>query len=101
MKIWWKPHDTLSKNSVKWINWIRREKTQHGNFDMAIELIEDYIPERIVLFIGFGLLGIVGLTSAWLIKGGDPSYIATVMSFVLTFIAGKDSPYELPEDQKH
>lgn len=87
MKIWWNPNKMLNKNSIKWIRWIEGEKNQHGDFDMAIELIEDYIPERIVLFIGIGLLSIVGITSAWLIKGGDPGYVSTVMSFVLTFIA--------------
>lgn len=56
---------------------------------MAIELIEDYARERIAFFVGLGLVGIAALTSAWLIKGGDPGNVTTVMSFVLGFIAGE------------
>ena len=89
MKFWWNPDELLLKDSVDWIEWIREAKNLHREFDMAIELIEDYIPERIVFFIGLGLIAIVALTAAWLIKGGDPGNVSTVMSFVLTFVAGK------------
>jgi hypothetical protein len=89
MKIWRNPNEQLSKHSIEWIIWIQGAKALHPEFDMAIELIEDYIPERIVLFVGFGLIGIVALTSAWLVKGGDPGNVSTVMSFVLGFVAGK------------
>lgn len=56
---------------------------------MAVELIEDYMPNRIVFFAGMWLIGIAGLTAAWLIEGGEPGLVSTVMSFVLTFIAGE------------
>lgn len=79
----------MEEESTRWIDWIKGEKRQHRDFDLAIELIEDYIPERIVFFVGVGLIGVIGFTSAWLIVGGDPSYVSTVMSFALTFIAGQ------------
>lgn len=89
MKIWKNPNEQLGKHSVEWLSWVLEAKELHPEFDMAIELIEDYIPERIVLFAGLGLLGIVALTSAWLVKGGNPGNVATVMSFVLGFVAGE------------
>lgn len=70
MKYWRDPDELLDEGSVKWIEWIKGAKKLHDEFDMAIELIEDYIPERIVFFVGLGLIGILALTSAWLIKGG-------------------------------
>jgi hypothetical protein len=54
MKYWRNPDELLDEGSVKWIEWIKGAKKLHDEFDMAIELIEDYIPERIVFFVGLG-----------------------------------------------
>ena len=35
---------------------------------MAIELIVNYTPERIELFIGIGWIGVVALTFVWPVK---------------------------------
>lgn len=89
MKVWRNPNEQLPRHSDEWVQWILGAKRLYEDFDSAIELVEDYVPERIVLFVGFGLLGIVALTAAWLVKGGDPTNVSTVMSFVLGFVAGE------------
>ncbi|KAJ5047481.1 uncharacterized protein L3040_003305 [Drepanopeziza brunnea f. sp. 'multigermtubi'] len=89
MRIWQNPREELDGaiDIYEWNRWLLRQKALAEGLDMAIELIEDYVPDRIVLFAGMWLIGIAGLTAGWLIKGGDPGLVATVMSFVLTFIA--------------
>jgi hypothetical protein len=91
MRIWRNPEEELdgAMDGYEWNRWLLRQKNLEYEFDMAIELIEDYVPERIVFFVGIWLIGIAGLTAAWLIGGGDPGNVSTVMSFVLTFIAGE------------
>lgn len=91
MRIWRNPRDELdgAMDRYEWNRWLLEQKELVDELDMAVELIEDYVPERIVLFAGIWLFGIAGLTAAWLVKGGEPGLVATVMSFVLTFIAGE------------
>jgi hypothetical protein len=89
MKIWKSPDEYLGLQSNEWINWVRKAKALREGFDMALELKEDYIPHRITLIVGLGLLAILVLTATWLIRGGDPGNVSTVMSFVLAFVAGK------------
>jgi hypothetical protein len=89
MKTWKNPDEYLQRQSDEWINWVRKAKVLYKDLDMALELKEDYIPHRITFIVGLGLLAIVVLTAAWLIEGGDPGYVTTVMSFVLAFVAGK------------
>ena len=91
MRIWRNPEEELdgAMDRYEWNRWLLRQKNLEYEFDMAIELIEDYVPERIVFFVGIWLIGIAGLAAAWLIVGGDPGNVSTVMSFVLTFIAGE------------
>lgn len=91
MRIWRNPEEELdgAMDWYEWNRWLLRQKNLEHEFDMAIELIEDYVPERIVFFVGIWLIGIAGLTAAWLIVGGDPGSVSTVMSFVLTFIVGE------------
>jgi len=89
MKTWNSPDEYLERQSDRWINWVRNAKDLHLDLDMALELKEDYIPHRIAFVVGLGLLAIAALSAAWLIRGGDPGYVSTVMSFVLSFVAGK------------
>jgi hypothetical protein len=89
MRIWKSPDEHLDQQSDEWVKWIRGAKGLRIDLDMALELTEDYIPHRITFFVGLGLLAIAVLSAAWLVKGGDPGYVATVMSFVLVFLAGK------------
>jgi hypothetical protein len=91
MRIWRDPEEQLdgALDRYEWNRWLLQQKYLEIEFDMAIELIEDYVPDRIVFFVGIWLIGIAGLTAAWLIRGGEPGNVSTVMSFVLTFIAGE------------
>jgi hypothetical protein len=83
MKIWGNPGDHLPSQSIEWVDWLHQEKKREPKFDLVIEIVENYVPERIVLFVGFGLLGIVVLAAAWLVEGGNPGNVTTVMGFVL------------------
>lgn len=91
MRIWRNPEEELdgAMDLYEWNRWLLRQKNLKYEFDMAIELIEDYVPERIVFFVGILLIVIAGFTAGWLIVGGDAGNVSTVMSYVLTFIAGE------------
>lgn len=64
-------------------------KVAKHNRNLAIELIEEYDPIRVMGVVGLMLLMILLLTAVWLIEGGDASYVSGVMSYVLTFIGGR------------
>ena len=83
MKIWRNPGEHLPPHSIEWVGWLQQEKKREPKFDLVIEIVENYVPERIVLFVGFGLLGIVVLAAACLVVGGNPGNVTTVMGFVL------------------
>ncbi|CAL3972858.1 unnamed protein product [Diplocarpon coronariae] len=89
MRIWHNPKEELdgAMDRYEWNRWLLQQKALADELDMAVELIEDYVPDRIVLFLGMWLIVIAVLTAAWLIEGGEPGLVSTVMGFVLTFIA--------------
>lgn len=91
MRIWHNPKEELdgAMDRYEWNRWLLQQKALSPDLDMAIELVEDYVPDRIVLFASIWLIGIAGLTAAWLIKGGEAGLVATVMSFVLNFTVGE------------
>lgn len=57
--------------------------------DLAIELVEAYDPNRVLGGIAAALTVYLALTITWLAMGGDPGYVAGVMSFVLSILAGE------------
>ncbi|KAI5273423.1 hypothetical protein E4T47_03316 [Aureobasidium subglaciale] len=72
---------------VKWL-WERRDDAvRNKHLDLAIELIEAYDPARVMGGIAIALSIYFSLTITWLAKGGDPSYVSGVMSFVLSILA--------------
>lgn len=68
---------------------IRLKSVHDDRVDLAIELIEDYDPIRVMGSVGVALTVFLALTITWLCKGGDPGYVCGVMGFVLTVTAGK------------
>lgn len=60
-----------------------KQPLDEQNLMLAIELQEVYDPLRITIAVGVLLSVIVGLSVAWLIEGGDPGNVSTVMSYVL------------------
>lgn len=87
------PEESLIKEFPNdWVVWLRRirlKKVENDKVDLAIELLEDYDPMRVMVTIAISLSMFLTLTIVWLAKGGDPAYVAGVMSFVLTIIAGE------------
>lgn len=75
-----------------WVGWFwlkRRAFVLDKKVDLAIELVEAYDPDRVLGGIAAALTIYFTLTITWLALGGDPSYVAGVMSFVLSILAGK------------
>ncbi|KAG9821751.1 hypothetical protein KCU98_g16970, partial [Aureobasidium melanogenum] len=83
------PHDPkLAFNS--WVGWFwlkRRAFVLNKKVDLAIELVEAYDPDRVLGGIAIALTIYFALTITWLALGGDPNYVAGVMSFVLSILA--------------
>jgi hypothetical protein len=80
----------LTYNS--WVSWFwrkRRAFVLEKSVDLAIELVEAYDPNRVLGGIAIALTIYFTLTITWLALGGDPGYVAGVMSFVLSILAGK------------
>jgi hypothetical protein len=87
-----KRHQGVTESDwVMWLWVMRYDFVRSKGVDLAIELIEDYDPNRVIGAIAVALGIFFALTIAWLIKGGDPGYVAGVMSFVLSILAGKHS----------
>ena len=75
-----------------WTSWFwrkRRAFVLDKKVDLAIELVEAYDPNRVLGGIALALTIYLTLTITWLSLGGDPGYVAGVMSFVLSILAGK------------
>lgn len=75
-----------------WVSWFwrkRRAFVLKKKVDLAIELVEAYDPNRVLGGIAIALTIYFTLTITWLALGGDPGYVAGVMSFVLSILAGK------------
>lgn len=75
-----------------WVSWFwrkRRAFVLDKKVDLAIELVEAYDPNRVLGGIAIALTIYFALTITWLALGGDPGYVAGVMSFVLSILAGK------------
>ncbi|KAI5206151.1 hypothetical protein E4T39_02724 [Aureobasidium subglaciale] len=72
---------------VKWLWKLRANAVRKKHLDLAIELIEAYDPARVMGGIAIALSVYFTLTITWLAKGGDPSYVSGVMSFVLSILA--------------
>lgn len=75
-----------------WVGWFwlkRRAFVLDKKVDLAIELVEAYDPDRVLGGIAAALTIYFALTITWLALGGDPNYVAGVMSFVLSILAGK------------
>ncbi|KAI5210250.1 hypothetical protein E4T38_02029 [Aureobasidium subglaciale] len=73
-----------------WVKWFWKKRCTFvldKEVDLAIELIEAYDPVRVMGGIALALSIYFTLTIVWLAKGGDPSYVAGVMSFVLSVLA--------------
>ncbi|KAI4721775.1 hypothetical protein E4T48_02065 [Aureobasidium sp. EXF-10727] len=73
-----------------WVGWFwlkRRAFVLDKKVDLAIELVEAYDPNRVLGGIAIALAIYFALTITWLALGGDPSYVAGVMSFVLSILA--------------
>jgi hypothetical protein len=94
------PRDHLEDLELKfdsWVSWFwrkRRAFVLDKKVDLAIELVEAYDPNRVLGGIAIALTIYFALTITWLALGGDPSYVAGVMSFVLSILAGEqDLPY--------
>ncbi|THZ24623.1 hypothetical protein D6C89_04839 [Aureobasidium pullulans] len=83
------PNDPTITSS-DWILWFwakRRHLVDAKKVNLAIELVEDYDPTRVMGAIAIALFIYFTLTIVWLAKGGDPGYVAGVMSFVLSILA--------------
>ncbi|KAH0257408.1 hypothetical protein KCU91_g16386, partial [Aureobasidium melanogenum] len=75
----------------RWVEWFwlkRRAFVVNKKVDLAIELVEAYDPDRVLGGIAIALTIYFTLTITWLALGGDPNYVAGVMSFVLSILAG-------------
>ncbi|KAG9827862.1 hypothetical protein KCU98_g16899, partial [Aureobasidium melanogenum] len=73
-----------------WVGWFwlkRRAFVVNKKVDLAIELVEAYDPDRVLGGIAIALTIYFTLTITWLALGGDPNYVAGVMSFVLSILA--------------
>ncbi|KAI4725938.1 hypothetical protein E4T49_06295 [Aureobasidium sp. EXF-10728] len=73
-----------------WVGWFwlkRRAFVLDKKVDLAIELVEAYDPNCVLGGIAIALAIYFALTITWLALGGDPSYVAGVMSFVLSILA--------------
>lgn len=85
------PEDTSLKYN-SWVSWFwrkRRALVLEKKVDLAIELVEAYDPNRVLGGIAAVLTVYFALTITWLAMGGDPGYVAGVMSFVLSILAGE------------
>ncbi|KAI5242204.1 hypothetical protein E4T43_04908 [Aureobasidium subglaciale] len=85
------PRD-LDITPSSWVKWFWKKRCDfvlENKVDLAIELIEAYDPVRVMGGIALALSIYFTLTIVWLAKGGDPSYVAGVMSFVLSVLAGQ------------
>ena len=85
------PEDTSLKYN-SWVSWFwrkRRALVLEKKVDLAIELVEAYDPNRVLGGIAAALTVYFVLTITWLAMGGDPGYVAGVMSFVLSILAGE------------
>ncbi|KAH0419187.1 hypothetical protein KCU90_g10817, partial [Aureobasidium melanogenum] len=74
----------------RWVEWFwlkRRAFVVNKKVDLAIELVEAYDPDRVLGGIAIALTIYFTLTITWLALGGDPNYVAGVMSFVLSILA--------------
>ncbi|KAG9754376.1 hypothetical protein KCU73_g5678, partial [Aureobasidium melanogenum] len=73
-----------------WVGWFwlkRRAFVLNKKVDLAIELVEAYDPDRVLGGIAIASTTYFALTITWLALGGDPNYVAGVMSFVLSILA--------------
>jgi hypothetical protein len=86
-----------------WVGWFwlkRRAFVLDKQVDLAIELVEAYDPNRVLGGIAIALTIYFTLTITWLALGGDPSYVAGVMSFVLSILAGKQDRFLIKHKQR-
>ncbi|KAI4764072.1 hypothetical protein E4T52_01076 [Aureobasidium sp. EXF-3400] len=87
------PRDYPEGSELKydsWVSWFwrkRRAFVLEKSVDLAIELVEAYDPNRVLGGIAIALTIYFTLTITWLALGGDPGYVAGVMSFVLSILA--------------
>lgn len=91
MRVFLEPDEDLESDSVKWTTWFYMSKlhASRDGKDLALELIEDYDGRRVFGMAVVVLMTLLLLSVIWIVEGGDASYVSTVMSYVLTFLAGK------------
>jgi hypothetical protein len=93
------PKDHPEDSELKfdsWVSWFwrkRRAFVLDKKVDLAIELVEAYDPNRVLGGIAIALTIYFALTITWLALGGDPGYVAGVMSFVLSILAGEQDRF--------
>ncbi|KAL1305729.1 hypothetical protein AAFC00_007315 [Neodothiora populina] len=86
MKAFENPFMYVGKNDTQWVYWLHKQKTSDKGLDIAIELIEDYSMFRVMSVAVFILVALLALSIVWIVEGGDASYMATVMSYALSFL---------------
>lgn len=87
MYAFWEPGN-LDPHTADWVRWVQGTQDDYEH-KFAFEFLEDFDPVRIVFIGALGLLIIIMLTGVWVGKGGNPSTVFTVMSFVLGVATGE------------